>query len=165
MGTVAWCTAIVIPPMLLAAGGVWEVVGLGLYRLFHPICHQLDSRSFHLLGEPFAVCIRCSAIYLGFLAGVLVYPRISTVASQVYTRRAILLWSLLPMVVDVLLDELNVHSSNPTTRLVTGLLFGVIIPLYVIPSAQEAVQEIVSGSRFFSPSVIKKGSLHARKTK
>jgi hypothetical protein len=82
-------------------------------------------------------------------------------AAQVYARRSILLWSLLPMVVDVVLDETTIHPSTAVTRLVTGLLFGTIIPFYIIPSAQEAVQEIVSSSRFFSSSVAKKGSLHA----
>jgi uncharacterized membrane protein len=160
-GAIVWCVAIVIPPLFLSAGGVWEVVGLGIYQFFHPICHQLDNRSFHILGEPFAVCIRCFAIYAGFLVGALFYPLGFRMASFVYTRRGILLWSVFPMVIDVLLDESGIHSSSTVTRLVTGLLFGVIIPLYIIPSAQEAVQEIISGSRFFSPSAIKKGSLHA----
>jgi uncharacterized membrane protein len=160
-GSIAWCTAIVIPPVFLSLGGVWQVAGLGMYRFFHPICHQLDSRSFHFLGEPFAVCIRCSAIYLGFLAGVLLFPFVSKIAASVYSSRSVLLWSFAPMVVDVLLDEFGIHSSTTATRLVTGSLFGIIIPMYIIPGAQEAVQEIMSGSPFFSPSETEKGSLHA----
>src|SRR5262249_2651061 len=31
-------------------------------------CHQQPARSWHVAGEPLAVCIRCTSIYFGFLA-------------------------------------------------------------------------------------------------
>jgi uncharacterized membrane protein len=57
-----WCVSIAAAPVL----------GLNaVYQLFSIICHQDPARTLHILGEPFAVCIRCTSIYFGFLAGLL----------------------------------------------------------------------------------------------
>jgi uncharacterized membrane protein len=61
-GTTVWCLAIVAAPLFHLTP---------IYLFFSAICHQLPSRSWHFHGEPLAVCIRCTAIYWGFLAGLL----------------------------------------------------------------------------------------------
>ncbi len=160
-GAALWCLAIVLPPVFLSAGGEWSIVGSALYRPFHTVCHQLADRSFHILGEPLAVCIRCTSIYFGFLLGTILYVPAMSFRISFSDHRAILLWSVVPMCVDVILDATGLHASTPATRLITGSLFGLIVPFSIIPTAQAAVQELVSTSRFFSPSDIKKGSLHA----
>lgn len=137
------------------------MIGGWLYQFFHPICHQLEGRSLHVFGKPLAVCTRCSSIYFAFLAGTLLFPVLERHLRAVCSRRDLLLYAVLPMVVDVVLDELGVHASSGATRMITGTLFGLVVPFCIIPTAQEAVQELVSASRFFSPSAVKKGSLHA----
>ena len=160
-GAVLWCFALVLPPILLSLGGGWEVVGVALYQPFHRICHQLPDRSFQILGASFAVCIRCTAIYFGFLLGTLLYLPACSAGISLSNKRAILISSVIPMLVDVMLDAFGLHASTAVTRVMTGSVFGIIVPLYVIPAAQEAVQEFVAASRFFSPSDAKKGSIHA----
>ena len=39
------------------------------YAAFSPFCHQYADRSWHLLGEPLAVCIRCLGVYGGAALG------------------------------------------------------------------------------------------------
>ena len=65
------------------------------------------------------------------------------------------------MLVDVALDECGVHAASGATRLITGGLFGVVVPFYIIPAAQEAMYELLAASRFFTPPEAKKGSIHA----
>jgi uncharacterized membrane protein len=72
-----------------------------------------------------------------------------------------LIVSILPLLADGVLDMLGVHTSTEATRLLTGSFFGVVVPFYIIPAAQEAMQEILAASRFFPPSDVKKGSTHA----
>jgi uncharacterized membrane protein len=36
------------------------------------VCHQLPERSFHVAGVQLPVCARCTALYLGGLAGIAV---------------------------------------------------------------------------------------------
>lgn len=53
-------------PLLAAQGRIEALV---LYAAFSPFCHQYDDRSWHLLGEPLAVCIRCLGVYFGAALG------------------------------------------------------------------------------------------------
>ena len=62
LGTTVWCLAIVAAPIFHFTP---------IYLIFSAVCHQLPARSWHIDGEPLAVCIRCTAIYYGFLAGLL----------------------------------------------------------------------------------------------
>lgn len=60
LGTTIWCLSIVAAPIFNLTP---------IYVFFSAICHQLPARSWHIHGEPLAACIRCTAIYVGFLAG------------------------------------------------------------------------------------------------
>lgn len=66
LGTSVWCLAIVATPIFHLTP---------IYVFFSAICHQLPARSWHVHGEPLAVCIRCTAIYYGFLAGLLILSK------------------------------------------------------------------------------------------
>jgi uncharacterized membrane protein len=160
-GAILWCGVLVLPPLLLSAGGAWGAVGIALYQSFHTICHQLTERSIYIFGAPLAVCMRCSAIYFGFLFGTILFVPLRLFSVAVSERRVLLIISILPLLADVVLDVLGVHASTGATRLITGLLFGVVVPFYIIPAAQEAAQELLAASRFFTPSDVKKGSIHA----
>jgi uncharacterized membrane protein len=160
-GAILWCAAFVLPPVLVSAEGAWSVVGIALYQPFRTICHQLPERSLHILGAQLAVCMRCSAIYVGFLFGTIFYLPIGKRGQSISDKRALLMASVLLMVLDVVLDEFGIHASTDATRLITGSLFGIVVPFYIIPAAQEAVQELVAASRFLTSSDVKKGSIHA----
>ena len=66
LGTTVWCLAIVAAPLFHLTP---------IYLFFSTICHQLPARSWHIHGEQLAVCIRCTAIYYGFLAGLLILSK------------------------------------------------------------------------------------------
>jgi len=159
-GTIVWCLAFVLPPVFLPAGGAWAVTANVAYSFFHPICHQLKDRSLLISGEPLAVCARCCAIYFGFLLGTIIHPPVTSRGLAIQDKRLILVASVVPMCLDVMLDIAGIHASTTVTRLMTGSLFGLIVPFYVIPAAQAAVQELLTPSPF-TPSDTKKGQLHA----
>src|SRR5262245_3986871 len=59
VGSTLWCMSILAAPLF----------GLdSVYSFFSRICHQDPIRSWHVAGEPLAVCIRCSSIYFAFTA-------------------------------------------------------------------------------------------------
>jgi len=62
LGTTVWCLGIVAAPLFHLTP---------IYLFFSAVCHQLPARSWHIHGEALAVCIRCTANYYGFLAGLL----------------------------------------------------------------------------------------------
>ena len=147
VGAAAWCAALVLAPALVSLSGSLLPLGQLLYRFFQSICHQFDDRSFHLFGGPIAVCSRCTSIYLAFLAGTLFYPSLRSIQRPVMPPRALLITALIPMLIDVVFGALGIHEITNATRTVTGALFGVAVPFFVIPSAIEAVNQI-----FVTPS-------------
>jgi uncharacterized membrane protein len=127
-GVALWCAAIVLSPVLIAASGPYALPGEMLYAFFHRICHQMDDRSFHLLGKPLAVCIRCTSIYVAFLLGTLAYPLFRKLKSPSLPSRAWLLIAIVPMVVDVCAGAIGFHAVDTISRVITGSLLGFVLP-------------------------------------
>ena len=142
--------------MPAAGTGQW---GTSLYTFFHPLCHQLDGRSLHIFGVPLAVCSRCSAIYAGFLAGVIIYPLFRPVREPHPPSRTMLVIALLPMIVDVVMGFAGLHDSSIGTRLVTGAFFGLLIPYVILPVFLGAVHEYSTHQP--TPTHLQKGSSDA----
>lgn len=140
-GAALWFALIVAAPLLTHAGGASAAWGAHLYTFFHPICHQLEGRSLLLFGEPLAVCSRCSAIYAGFFVGALIYPFFRRVGTPHAPSRTMLIVALAPMVLDVALGVAGLHDATIGTRLITGALFGLLVPYVVMPVVLGAVHE------------------------
>ncbi|MCC6395542.1 MAG: DUF2085 domain-containing protein [Bacteroidetes bacterium] len=158
-GAFLWCALIVAVPFLAHAGGGASFWADVLREPFHRVCHQLDGRSLHLWGEPIAVCSRCSAIYFAFLAGTLLYPLFRDVRRPHAPSRALLILALMPMLLDVALGLVGIAEVTTSSRLVTGALFGLLIPFVVLPVALGAVSE-----RHAQPTILlhqPKGSVDA----
>lgn len=136
-----WCGFIVAAP-LLASYAPLSSVASQVYSLFSPICHQFDSRSFHLAGEKLGVCIRCSSIYFSFLSSLALYPMVRRLASPTIPQLRWLLLALAPMAMDVLLNLISLHLSTTLTRVLSGALFGGILPFFLFPPLVEAVSQI-----------------------
>lgn len=119
-GTVIWCAGFVLAP--LTEGSTVAAV---IYRMYSVVCHQFESRSFHLNGEPMAVCIRCSSIYLAFLL-MLILLRFFTILRRTKVNTLTLLGiTAIPMAIDGLLSLTGIFQSNEMSRVATGSLFGI----------------------------------------
>ena len=139
-----WCAAIVLAPAFAAWEAAPAWTSSVLYRFFDPICHQIDARSFHLFGFPLAVCSRCSSIYFAFLAGTLLYPLIYDLQHPDMPSRAWLLVAFLPMVFDAGMSFLGFYDASFLTRTLTGALFGIVLPLFIVPVAIEGASQLFS---------------------
>ena len=138
LGAILWCSAILLAPALAGSTRLSSL----LYEFFQPICHQSDARSFHLAGHPLAVCMRCSAIYFAFLCGVILYPVLRRISRPAVHRPHWLLFAALPMLLDVAAGFVGLHDITPVTLALSGSLFGLIVPFYILPAACEAVASI-----------------------
>jgi len=143
-GALLWCGAIVLAPALTAWGATPSWVSSLLYRFFDPICHQIDGRSYHLFGSPLAVCSRCSSIYIAFLAGTILYPLIYDINRPRMPSRTLLLVALAPMVFDAGTGFLGLYEASFLTRTLTGALFGLVLPLFILPAAIEGASQLFS---------------------
>lgn len=149
-----WILLLFLPPWLMAAGQFTSA--LPGYQVFSVICHQLPERSWHSFGFPLAVCSRCAAIYVGGLVGLLMYPlAVGVVGRQDYAGRSRrwLLLSLLPMLIDVMLDWSGLVRNTFVTRTLTGLIVGVAAALHLYYLIVESVADWhPAGSQRSSPT-------------
>jgi uncharacterized membrane protein len=122
---------IVVAPLALAHGH--DSTALVIYKSFSRFCHQIPERSFYIDGHPFAVCARCTGIYLGFAAGVLVYPLVRSLKRSDAPARLWLLVALVPTALDFALDFFGVWQNTHLSRSATGALLGAVTAFYVVP--------------------------------
>jgi uncharacterized membrane protein len=144
-----WCAGILAAPLLTHAG-MHRSADI-VYSVYSRVCHQNDVSSFHIHGEKFGVCIRCSAIYFGFLLGLLIMPLSGALKRLRIPKPALILAVILPMVIDAVLNDLGLHASTTMTRVATGLLFGGVMPWCIIPLLIEACLQLIQKKKNPSP--------------
>jgi uncharacterized membrane protein len=144
-----WCAGIIAAPLLMHAG-LHSSADI-TYSIFSRICHQNDVHSFHVGGEKFGVCIRCSAIYFGFLAGLLIMPLSGALKRIRIPKPMLMIAVIIPMFVDVVLNDSGLHISTTMTRVATGLLFGSVMPWCIIPLFIEACLQLINKKKIHSP--------------
>lgn len=124
---------VLLAPLLKAAG--WAVAARVVYQCFHAICHQMPERSFHIAGFPLAVCARCTGLYAGGAAGLLLYPLARTLTRRDAPARAWLFAAAVPTTVDFLLGVTGLWTNTHLSRFVTALALGAAAAFYVMPAA------------------------------
>ena len=104
------------------------------FRLF---CHGIPERCFTIWGVPMPICARCTAIYLGLAASLVVFvllPRMSEFAARV-----MLMIAITPMAIDGLTQLARLRESTNALRLATGLTAGVAFGLWAITAVESHV--------------------------
>ncbi|HMF58116.1 MAG TPA: DUF2085 domain-containing protein, partial [Pyrinomonadaceae bacterium] len=122
---------VILAPVALARNH--SLLAFSIYQGFHYVCHQIPERSFYVAGHPLAVCARCTGIYAGLAAGVIVYPLVRSIRKVETPRRLWLLLALVPMTVDFSLTFLHLWQNTHLSRFITGALFGAVASLYIVP--------------------------------
>ncbi len=120
--------SIVLAPYLAYKGNPFAIL---VYELFHPLCHQIESRSFHLLGYKMGVCTRCLGIYIGtFAFGV--FESI-TATRLIRINEKILLTMIAPLTIDGTAQLIGFYVSNNIIRFITGIFAGAAFVFFVFP--------------------------------
>lgn len=149
-GTALWCAAIVAAPLFSRLGGAYAEAAALLYSFFHPICHQLDSHSLHIGGSKLGVCARCFSVYAGFLLGLLLYPAVRPLRATLLPHRVLLIGAAVPMLLDVGLSLLGFPAGTQLTRILTGTVFGLAAPFFLVPAVIEGFAQLLASSPLFT---------------
>jgi uncharacterized membrane protein len=126
-----------LAPMTVRYDGPLSTIGRASYFFFGQICHQVDSRSFHVDGNPLGVCIRCTGIYFGFLLGTFLFFVFGKDSSR-HTIRLLLIVALIPILLDTVSGALGVYAITEASRFLTGAWFGIVVPWCLTPLFVEA---------------------------
>ena len=133
-----WVGFIVAAPILSTEG--LAAAASPIYKFFSYICHQISDRSFHLAGHQLAVCSRCFGVYVGLLAGVIVYPMWRSIDSIEPIPRFWLFLSLVPISVDWSLGVFGIWENTHLSRFLTGLILGSACATFIVPALVEIVR-------------------------
>jgi len=90
-----------------------------MWRLpFRVLCHGIPHRCLFLFGTRMPICARCTAIYIGLIAGIAAF----LLAPWLHERllRAAMWIALLPMAADGLTQLVRLRESTNTLRIATG---------------------------------------------
>jgi len=118
-----FCAGIFAAPVLVARG---HAAGRWLRFAYAPLCHQLAGRSLEIAGEPLAVCARCTGLYLGGLAGLILAVAAGWGVRSPGPRRGWLLVALIPTALDGLLKVLG-NVPRLGVALPAGFALGVFL--------------------------------------
>jgi uncharacterized membrane protein len=118
-----------------------------IYQAFSFVCHQIPERSFHLSGEKFGVCSRCTGLYGGFAVAALVYPLVRSLQTSNTPSRLWLMLAALPLGVDFALGYFSVWDNNHLTRVSTGALLSSVAVFFIMPGIIELGSMVVRWTR------------------
>lgn len=133
-GLAALFVTLIVGAPLLKAGGLQVAAGAA-YGALALVCHQMDERSFHLLGFKLAVCARCFGLYAGVLVGALLYPLVRPLTRRDLPARGWLLAAAVPTSIDFALGFFRVWENTHASRFLTASLLGVVLAFYLVPGA------------------------------
>ncbi|MDD8017538.1 MAG: DUF2085 domain-containing protein [Bacteroidota bacterium] len=144
-----WCSVIIATPLMVSYGVFGSVTAHFFYKFFHTICHQFESRSFHINDHPFAVCIRCSSIYAGFFVALLAIRFINKFQKESdsffhHKRIMKLILIAFPMFIDAMVDTFNIIPSSTLSRIITGGWFGLGMAVVLQSSLTDIIHYIFS---------------------
>jgi len=88
------------------------------------LCHQISERSFFINENQMPFCARCTAIFLGITIGIgiMIFIKIKLDYKFIFLIFA----GLIPIAIDGLGQHFELWESTNISRLITGLLIGII---------------------------------------
>jgi uncharacterized membrane protein len=128
-----------IPALILAASAIcsWAVGNGASSRwrlLFRTICHGRPERCLELFDAPMPICARCTAIYAGIVAGMVLFPLIPWLRERV--MRVVAFAALTPLAIDGLTQLAGLRESTNPLRMATGLIAGLAFGLWILSAVE-----------------------------
>ena len=139
-----WISADQPPAIRPGDHGLPDLLALVIHAAYGRVCHQMPDRSFWIQGHPMAVCARCSGIYLGYFAGLLIYPLVRQRLNAGLPRRRWLIVALLPVAVDFTGAWLGVFENTLASRTATGFIAGAAGAIYTAPGLVAAARSALT---------------------
>src|SRR5262249_4462682 len=128
-------------PVVLA-GATWELVegrtptwSAVVYAAASRVCHQRPDRSFHTAGVKWAVCGRCSGLYLSAPLGALAAGMALRRRARASGQLAWLAVAAVPTAVTLIVEWLNLAPVSNLVRALAALPLGAMIAFILVRTA------------------------------
>ena len=129
-----------IAALILSASAVcaWAVAHGASPRwrlMFRMMCHGIERRCLTMFGVPMPICARCTAIYIGLIAGVAAFLLIPLIEERIV--RMTLYVAAVPMLIDGVTQAVGLRESTNVLRLVTGFFPAVLFALWALTAVED----------------------------
>jgi len=118
-----------------------------------PLCHQIAGRCLTIGPGPQAVCARCSGLYLGCVAGMMLAS--AWLMGRRAPRASWMLWAALPSVVDFLLPFVGLPQLSNVPRLLLAVPPGVFAGIFLALGVGELFGAAVRPAASPTPAVVR----------
>lgn len=128
-----------IPALILAAASLcsWAIsqgASMQWRALFRIMCHGRVDRCFELFSTPMPICARCTGIYLGLLAGLVLFPFMRWLRER--TMRTVAFIAIVPLGLDGVTQLLGFRESVNPLRIATGVIAGLAFGLWILSAVE-----------------------------
>ena len=110
------------------------------------VCHQSHSAQIFIGDSHLLVCARCAGIYFGALIAVmslLLFPFKINLSTKPF-----ILFSI-PLIFDALAVRVRLYSYSKAFALLTGILFGMVVIIYIIEAIENSIHPLKNSSYDF----------------
>jgi uncharacterized membrane protein len=109
-----------------------------LKKIYSPFCHQLPAKTLLINNQTLFVCSRCSGIYYGALlisfVSIFIFKSIKIDIKLLYA-------AILILILDIIFYSINIYSYSKTTAFLTGLFFGSVSFIYILPAFENILSK------------------------
>ena len=107
---------------------------------FRMMCHGIESRCLVMFGVPMPICARCTAIYVGLVAGCAAFTIVPLIEERL--MRMTLLVAAIPMAIDGLTQAIGLRESTNLLRMITGFLAATVFSMWALTAVEEGPPEV-----------------------
>ena len=101
---------------------------------FRTICHGFPERSLEVFGTTMPVCARCTGIYAGILAGLVLFRLLPAIRERVL--RMVAFAAAMPLAIDGLTQLAGLRESTNPVRIATGLIAGLAFGFWILTAVE-----------------------------
>lgn len=103
--------------------------------LFRMMCHGIERRCLTMFGVPMPICARCTAIYVGLIAGVAAFLLLPLIQERV--MRIAVCAAAIPMLLDGITQATGLRESTNAIRLLTGFVAAFAFGLWAVTAVEK----------------------------
>ncbi len=134
---IAFASSAILAASALCTWAIANGASMRWRLVFRALCHGIPDRCLELWNVPMPICARCTAIYAGLLAGILLFFVVPHV--QELTARWILGFAAFPMFIDGITQLATLRESTNPLRIETGLLAGAAFAFWALSAVESHV--------------------------
>ena len=102
--------------------------------LFRMMCHGIERRCLTMFGVPMPICARCTAIYIGLIAGITLFMLLPLIEERL--MRMTLYVATVPMLIDGVTQAIGLRESTNALRIGTGFVAALAFGIWTLTAIE-----------------------------